>query len=67
MKPVSINKLFNIGQLALLAFATLCVFATACVACYKWQQPGTAAVFTALTFMLLPAIKQTYNEYKTED
>lgn len=67
MKPVSINKLFNFGQLALLALAAFCEFATACVACYKWQQPGVAAVFIALTLILLPAIKQTYNEYKTED
>ena len=67
MKPVSTNKLFNFGQLALLAIAALCVFAIACTAYYEWQQPGVAAVFTALTLMLVPAIRQMYREYKTED
>ena len=67
MKPVSINKLFNFGQLALLAIAALCVFATACVAHFKWQQLGVSIVFTLITLLLYPAIKQVYHEYKMED
>ena len=60
-------KLFNLRQLVFVASTALCTLTLACVAHFKWQQLGVSIVFTLITLLLYPAIRQTYNEYKTED
>ena len=60
-------KLINLIQLVFVASTALCTLTLACVAYCEWQQPGTSLAFTLLTLTMLPAIRQTYNEYKTED
>ena len=60
-------KLFNLVQLALVASTALCTLALACVAHFKWKQLGVSIVFTLITLLLYPAIKQVYQEFKTED